>query len=1119
LTFQPIATYSAAVSEFGWSWRFVMSNFIPRFKFLRVITLGLCLALGLGWALSRNSLYEAQAQSAPFKNFESPQVHPLAMTPDGTRLLAVNTPNGTLSVFYVAGNALALIAEIPVGLEPVSVTARNDNEAWLVNWLSDSVSVVDLNRFKVSRSFDVGDEPTDVVFAGAQKELAFVCVSGLSQVKVFDPASPATSPQVIPINAKQPRALVRDPAGTQVFVSIFESGNQTTTVSAAEVTNKGGPPPPSPALAAGLPAAPNVGLIVKWNGSGWADETGDARWTSSIPYTLADIDIDVVVIDAHGPTPSVSTLVRGVGTHIGNAVFDQPNNRLLVANDAARNLVRFEPNLRGNFLSTRIDSILLAGTPSVTANDLNLHIDFNNPTGSDAERANTLAMPGDLVRGADGTLYLAATSSAKVGVINSQGAVMSRIQVGQGPTGLALNESRNLLYVLNRFDEAISTVDLATRAQIATTPVGFNPEPDTVRNGRRFLYDTSLSAHGDVSCASCHPNGHRDGLAWDLGDPQGQMQTVGFSKFHPMKGPMTTQSLRGIIGTEPLHWRGDRAALSNFNPAFTSLLGGPRQLTTAEMSAFTAFVQTLTYPPNPNENLDRTLPNPATGPSATRGQLLFSSTAFDKVAISCNVCHNTSLFGSGTSRIIIPQSELGTSQDFKAPQLRGMYQKLGMANAPGEQLSGFGFTHDGSTDSLFSFLHNPVFTFQNEGQRQDIEQFMLSLDTGTAPAVGLQVTVNGGNKNSADVVTRVNLLMSQATGGNCDLVVRGIFKGSSRNFLFSLGQFLSDRQGETAVTSQTLLQTADDGAELTFMGVPVGAGRRSSIDRELNGTLDGDQPKPNAMDLAQAFVWQHYLDFLNRLPDDPGLAFWTNEITSCGANQSCIDIRRINTSGAFFRSIEFQQTGYLVERMYKAAYGDAANAVSTLDGAHNIVAPVIRFSEFIPDVKQIGNGVVVNQGNWEKQLDDNKNAFNLAFVQRARFTDPINGYPTTLSPAAFVNRLADNAGVPVNDADRTKAVNEFGAAANTSDVAARARALRDVSENAAVFNQEQNRAFVLMQYFGYLRRDPNSGQDVDYTGYDFWLRKLNQFNGNFIAAEMVKAFIISTEYRQRFGAL
>ncbi|PYS56853.1 MAG: hypothetical protein DMF76_23800, partial [Acidobacteria bacterium] len=510
--------------------------------------------------------------------------------------------------------------------------------------------------------------------------------------------------------------------------------------------------------------------------------------------------------------------------------------------------------------------------------------------------------------------------------------MQSRIAVGQGPTGLALNGPRNLLYVLNRFDETISIVDLATRAQIATSPVGFNPEPDTVRNGRRFLYDTSLSAHGDLSCASCHQNGHRDGLAWDLGDPQGQMLTVNGgllgaqSNFHPMKGPMTTQSLRGIISNEPLHWRGDRASLANFNPAFQSLLGGPRQLTTDEINAFTTFVRTLTYPPNPNENPDRTMPNPATGPSAARGAQLFNATTFDAGVFTCNQCHTASPgFGPGTNKLIIPAIALGESQDFKVPQLRGEYQKLGLLNAPGEQISGFGFIHDGSIDNVFDFLHAPVFNFQSDSQRRDVEQFVLAFDTGTPPAVGLEITVNSSNKSANATTARVNLLMSQASAGNCDLVVRGIYNGALRAFLFSgNGQFQTDRQSEARVTSQTLLQAAGDGAELTFLGVPVGAGRRLSVDRDGNGILDGDEPRLNAIDAAQFFVWQHYLDFLNREPDPSGLAFWTNEINSCGSNAQCIEAKRINVSAAYFLSIEFQQTGYLVERIYKAAYGDAS---------------------------------------------------------------------------------------------------------------------------------------------------------------------------------------------------
>ena len=273
-------------------------------------------------------------------------------------------------------------------------------------------------------------------------------------------------------------------------------------------------------------------------------------------------------------------------------------------------------------------------------------------------------------------------------------------------------------------------------------------------------------------------------------------------------------------------------------------------------------------------------------------------------------------------------------------------------------------------------------------------------------------------------------------------------------------------------------------------------------------------PQFITIDDADFFTQEQYIDFLSRMPDSSGFQFWLGQITGCGSNAACVSVTRINTSGAFFLSIEFQQTGYLVERMYKASYGDSPQT-STLGGSHPIAVPIVRFSEFIPDVKQIGNGVIVNQGNWQQQLEANKVAFSQAFVQRSRFTDP-TAYPTAMSPANFVNKLANNAGVPANDPDRTKAINEFGTATDTSDVAARGRALRDVAENASLQQQELNRAFVLMQYFGYLRRDPNGGQDTDYTGYDFWLTKLNQFNGNFINAEMVKAFIESSEYRGRF---
>ena len=272
----------------------------------------------------------------------------------------------------------------------------------------------------------------------------------------------------------------------------------------------------------------------------------------------------------------------------------------------------------------------------------------------------------------------------------------------------------------------------------------------------------------------------------------------------------------------------------------------------------------------------------------------------------------------------------------------------------------------------------------------------------------------------------------------------------------------------------------------------------------------------NAIDDSTNFVRQHYHDFLNREPDASGLQFWTNEIESCGTDTTCREVKRINVSGAFYLSIEFQQTGYLVERLYKASFGDA-DGTSKLTGApQNIKVPIVRLNEFLSDTQEIGQGVIVNQGNWQQQLEINKNAFAAEFVQRSRFASM---YPTTMRPRDFVARLFINTGVLPTFADEQAAINEFGTATDTADLAARGRALRKIAENTTFNQAEFNRAFVLMQYFGYLRRNPNDAPEpgLDYSGFDFWLTKLNQFGGNFQNAEMVKAFISSDEYRHRFG--
>lgn len=263
----------------------------------------------------------------------------------------------------------------------------------------------------------------------------------------------------------------------------------------------------------------------------------------------------------------------------------------------------------------------------------------------------------------------------------------------------------------------------------------------------------------------------------------------------------------------------------------------------------------------------------------------------------------------------------------------------------------------------------------------------------------------------------------------------------------------------------------------------------------------------NPIDTAEYFVRQHYLDFLGREPDHDGLNFWSNQIISCGNDGGCHERKRINVSAAFFLSIEFQQTGYLVERIYKSAYGDATGT-SMVGGAHTLAVPIVRLNELLNDSRAIGQGVVVGQAGWEQTLETNKQTFTSSFVQHPTFTA---ANPTSMTAEQFVNKLNANAGGPLSSAERDQLISDL-----STSVKTRAQVLRAVAEDPDLINAEFNRAFVLMQYFGYLRRNPNQGPDSDHTGYDFWLGKLNQFGGNFEQAEMVKAFISSIEYRARF---
>lgn len=250
---------------------------------------------------------------------------------------------------------------------------------------------------------------------------------------------------------------------------------------------------------------------------------------------------------------------------------------------------------------------------------------------------------------------------------------------------------------------------------------------------------------------------------------------------------------------------------------------------------------------------------------------------------------------------------------------------------------------------------------------------------------------------------------------------------------------------------------------------------------------------PITINDADFFVFQQYVDFLSRMPDQNGFNFWVNEITSCGGNAACVDRQRVNSSGAFFLSIEFNGTGYFVYRLHKGSFGDLP-----------------RYTTFMPDTRQVGSGVIVGQGDWQGLLAANQTAFANAWVDRPAF---LARFPTTLSATAYVTNLIETAGL-TGQVNPGPIVTEMGAGYPLAT--ARAIGLRRVIESSAFDTKEKSPAFVLMQYFGYLRRNPNDAPDNNLDGYNFWLAKLNQFNGDFHAAEMVKSFIVSPEYLGRF---
>jgi hypothetical protein len=462
-------------------------------------------------------------------------------------------------------------------------------------------------------------------------------------------------------------------------------------------------------------------------------------------------------------------------------------------------------------------------------------------------------------------------------------------------------------------------------------------------------------------------------------------------------------------------------------------------------------------------------------------------------------------------------------------QPSGKLVTVNYATTDGTATAGADYVGGSGTLSIPTGVSVGVINVQVVGDSVDEpdETFAVNLsgpsNASVAAAQGVVTLVNddasslqfGGAQFSAAEGSPVDVLVTRTGDTSREAFVNyattDVTANSRQDYTTAVGR-LRFAPGETQKIFRVLTNDDrfdDDNESFTVtlsapVGAVLGAQTSTAVNITDNDASDGPSPVFGASFDPDFFVRQHYADFLNREPDAAGLAFWVGQTTNCGNPN--LEVCRINVSAAFFQSIEFQETGYLAYRVYKTAYGDTTsqNVAGTV--------PVIRLNEFLSDTQGLGQGVVVGQGEWQTQLEANKNAYALEFVVRQRFVD---AYPASMTAAQFLDNLALNAGVTLSQSERDQLLAILGA--TPAEPSKRAQVLRAVAENEQIRRNEFRRAFVLMQYYGYLRRNPDDAPDTDFRGWKFWLDKLNQFNGNFVAAEMVKAFISSDEYRHRFG--
>lgn len=830
-----------------------------------------------------------------FVNYEEPPIHPMELSSNGTELWVVNLPDSSVSI--LSATTLAFLRDVDVGLGPVTIRRRPGGETpemWVACHSTGSVFVID-ETLKIVRNtiplgvpdpvtgIAFGSEPCDIVFDSTGSK-AYVSLSILNQIAEIDcvlkkvnqrfefgslyvPNFGGTLPPgYVPefIHAEEPRSLVID--GSTLYGLSFESGNGTVPVPVFD---------PNPERPIALETVP-----VQW----WD------VWTTNMSAAAPHIpppDRDLFSFALGGATPPTGEIALW---RMGSFDFDvlvNPNPpegvaspQFLVSNVDFKNTLLGEHQFPTAGIARHRVSIASPWVSGTVPPQPTTHVDLNDPLSLDPGYQPTVkfGVPNEMALSSDGSrLYVACyeTKSTAVLSVGASGGSTSLKVVGAlkssgaGPRGVLVNEAASRVYVYNRADNTVDA--FATPAGVgfeataaATGSIGVDVTPVLAKAGRKHHIDAANSGNGLQSCNTCHMDVHHDRIGWDLGEFSGNLALEAISK--DAKKTKVTMSLRGIEETAPFHWRGDRADLVDFNPAFQGLLGGSL-LDDPAFAEFQAFIFNVSYPPNPRQRATREFSDPATAGLGFFTTPDAHAIGFDTVPtlapMTCAGCHSMAGF-SGTNNQVNNDFELPLPED--ATQLRGLFDKESdvmdlnaadptfLANAFEKAPATFwGFGNGGSVDTVRDFVGLVVFQ-QTDPEKDDIAQFLSEFDTGSAPATAFAWTLNARTSSipagQSPVETYLELEAASALR-NCDAVVRGAVKVGGVWLPVGMrydgaSTWISNAtrppQSFASANFAALKAIAAAGNGIfTFIGVPVGSGHRLGLDGDMDFLPDGEE--------------------------------------------------------------------------------------------------------------------------------------------------------------------------------------------------------------------------------------------------------------------------------------